>query len=136
MYEVEIRNGLDLLDKKLDRGVWLSRVIPAHIEMMSCVNCVAAQATGGTYAQSLVILGLVSADEYAKAEEYPSYPMSDDIAKLEAHYGFEIMRTKGMTATRMLENINALQNEWRATIRAMQFPVSNLTVREAVLSNA
>jgi hypothetical protein len=62
--------------------------------------------------------------------------MSDDIAELEAHYGFEIMRTKSMTATRMLENINALQNEWRATIRAMQFPVSNLSVREAVLSNA
>lgn len=136
MYEVEIRNGLDLLDKKLDRDVWLPRVIPAHIEMMSCVNCVAAQATGGTYAQSLVILGLVSAEEYMKAEENPSYPVSDDIAELEAHYGFEIVRTKDMMATRMLENIDALQNEWRATIHAMQFPTTILSVREAILSNA
>lgn len=124
MYEVEIRNGLELFDEKLGRDVWLSRVEPELIHMNSCVNCVAAQAVGGVYAEALVILGLVPQSEYDKARENPSYPVPDKVAVLEAHYGFEIVHNEygERHVSRLLANYATLQREWRATISAMKIP--------------
>jgi len=104
--------------------------------MLSCVNCVAAQATGGTYAHALMILGIVSPSKPEKARENPTYPVPDEIAGLEVHYGFEITRSPGITVARMQANVTALESEWRNTITALQFPHPTQSAREAILSNA
>lgn len=122
MYEVEIQNGLDLLDEKFGRDVWLERVKPERIEMVSCENCVAAQATGVSYGDALVALGLVSESQRADALENSSYPIPDKIAELELHYGFEIYRDEHTSVDRIQSNYAALQREWQDVIAAMKFP--------------
>lgn len=122
MYEVEIQNGLDLLDEKLGRDVWLDRVRPERIEMVSCENCVAAQATGVGYGDALVALGIVSESERADALENSSYPIPDKIAGLEVHYGFEIYRDEHTPVENFLDGYETLKREWQDVIAAMKFP--------------
>ena len=122
MYEVEIQNGLDLLDRELGRDVWLDRIKPERIEMASCENCVAAQATGVSYSNALVALGVVSESLFADALENSSYPIPDKIAGLEVHYGFEIYRDEHTSVEQILYRYDMLEREWQDVIAAMKFP--------------
>lgn len=119
MYEEEIRNGLELLDAKLGRDTWIARVNPKTIHMSSCANCIAAQATGESYAKALNILGIVSDEDLTDLREnFFSFP--DGVAELETHYGFEVIRGLNAPVERILTNLTHLEREWRDTIIALK----------------
>jgi len=104
VYEVEIQNGLDLLDEKLGRDVWLSRIDPARIRMLNPWGCVAAQATGVGYDGALTVLEIAYLTDAVK-------------------YGFELQHNHLTTPIVTIQaNWKTLEREWQDTIAAMKFP--------------
>jgi hypothetical protein len=122
VYEAEIRNGLTLFDEKLGRDAWLPRVNPAHINMTSCVSCIAAQATGETYAEALVTLDIMPLDVFQKLRRNITTSLPSDVFKREAHYGFEVIVEPKAKPERLMTNLTQLEREWQDTIAAMKFP--------------
>jgi len=103
VYEVEIQNGLDLLDEKLGRDVWIPRVDAAQIRMTNPFACVAAQAVGTNYGDAMIALGASHFDP--------------------VKYGFELLHDPSTTLiTAIIANWTTLEREWQDTIAAMKFP--------------
>lgn len=116
MYEVEIRNGLELLDAKLGRDAWLPRVDEKTIVMSDCFSCVAAQAVGAGYIDSMRELGVHPPEGEST--------LTIDAYETECRYGFEIWRGMIDTPGSLVKKYEILTREWRDTITAMKFPTT------------
>lgn len=112
IHDANVDRGVELLDAKLGRNVWLRRVDLATLEVGSSDRCVACQATGTRwYSYALDALGVTT--EFMTEFERP-FGIS-----WTHHHGFGLVHDNGELASE--RDFAGLDAAWQAKIKQLRF---------------